>query len=192
MNSSRTHHLGGLNVAILVTDGFEQIEMTAPRAALERQGVITKIVSPKRDQVRGFHHDQPGDRFDVDLALDDARASDFDAVLLPGGVQNADSLRSDERAQRFVQQIDEDGKPLAVICHGAWLLVSAGLVEGRTLTSWPSLQDDLQNAGADWIDQEVVVDDNWVSSRKPDDIDAFNRAFAQALVRETIAATTAI
>ena len=184
--------LGGITVAIVLTDGFEQIEMTGPRKALEQQGAITKIVSPKRDQVQGFHHDKPADRFDVDLTLADARADDFDAVLLPGGVQNADSIRSDERAQQFVQNIDRDGKPLAVICHGAWLLVSAKLVDGRSLTSWPSLQDDLLNAGAKWQDKQVVIDDNWVSSRKPDDIPAFNQAFIDALSQRTTSKASAV
>lgn len=166
--------LSGLNVAILVTDGFEQVELTGPRDALQEAGAQTKIVAPGKGSVQGFRHDRKADRFDVDLSLDEARPDDFDALVLPGGVFNADQLRTDPAAQRFVKGIAAEGKPIGVICHGPWLLASAGLVKGRTLTSWPSLQDDLRNAGATWVDREVVVDDNWVSSRKPADIPAFN------------------
>ncbi|KAF1047302.1 type 1 glutamine amidotransferase domain-containing protein [Xylophilus sp.] len=168
--------LDGKTVAILVTDGFEQVELTGPKAALEEAGARTVIVAPKAGQVQGFNHVDKADRFDVAQTLDDVRAADFDALLLPGGVVNADALRTDAKAQAFAKAIDGAGKPIAVICHGGWLLVSAGLVAGRTLTSWPSLQDDLRNAGANWVDQEVVSDRNWTSSRKPDDIPAFNRA----------------
>jgi protease I len=166
--------LSGMNVAILVTDGFEQVELTEPRAALEQQGASTKIVSSQRGQVQGFNHDTKADKFNVDLTFQEADPKDFDAVLLPGGVFNSDQIRIIPEAQRFVQQMDEDSKPIAVICHGGWLLVSSQLVDGRTMTSWPTLQDDIRNAGGNWVDQEVVVDGNMVSSRKPADIPAFN------------------
>src|SRR6185369_15249588 len=139
MTTPSQHLLGGLNIAILVVDGFEQVEMTGPRKALEELGVTTRLVSVNAGQVQGAHHDKPGDRFDVDLTFDEARAEAFDGVLLPGGVRNADMIRTSRHAQEFVRDIDKEGKPLAVICHGPWLLVSAGLVKGRTLTSWPTL-----------------------------------------------------
>ena len=167
--------LSGMNVAILVTDGFEQVEMTDPRKALEQQGAITKIISNKSGKVQGFKHDAKADQFDVALSFQEADPKEFDAVLLPGGVFNSDQIRIVPEAQSFVQQMDEDSKPIAVICHGAWLLASAGLTEGRTLTSWPTLQHDIRNAGGKWVDQEVVVDGNWISSRKPADIPAFNK-----------------
>ena len=167
--------LNGMNIAILVTDGFEQVEFTEPRAALQQQGAITRIVSAKRGKVQGFNHDTKADQFDVDLTFDELDSADFDAVLLPGGVMNGDRMRMIPQAQRFVQELDEAGKPIAVICHGGWLLVSAGVVDGRKMTSWPTLQDDIRSAGGLWIDQEVVVDGNLVSSRKPDDIPAFNQ-----------------
>jgi protease I len=167
--------LSGMHVAILVTDGFEQVEFTDTRAALEQQGASTKVISSKRGKVQGFNHDTKADQFDVDLTFQDADPKDFDAVLLPGGVFNSDQIRIIPEAQRFVQQLDEDGKPIAVICHAGWLLVSSQLVDGRTMTSWPSLQDDIRNAGGNWVDQEVVVDGNMVSSRKPADIPAFNQ-----------------
>jgi deglycase len=166
--------LKGMQVAILVTDNFEQVELTEPRAALEQAGVVTQIISSQRGMVQGVNHDRKADQFEVDAALDEVDAHDFDAVLLPGGVMNADQIRMIPEAQEFVKEIEQEGKPIAVICHGAWLLVSAGLVNGRTLTSWPTLQDDIRNAGGKWVDREVVVDRNWVSSRKPADIAAFN------------------
>jgi protease I len=179
------HLLGGLTVAIIADDGFEQVEMTQPREALQESGVTTRLVSVNRGRIRGFHHDQPGDWFDVDLALEEARADDFDAVLLPGGVRNADMLRASRHAQEFVREIDRQGKPLGVICHGPWLLISAGLVNGRTLTSWPTLEPDIRNAQGNWLDQPVVVDRNWVSSRKPADIPAFNAKFKELLAEQT-------
>lgn len=166
--------LSGMHVAIMLTNGFEQVEYTEPRAALEQHGAIPKVISVQKGQVQGFHHDTKGDQFDVDLTFQEADSKDFDAVLLPGGVMNGDQIRIIPEAQHFVQAMDEAGKPIAAICHGAWLLVSAKLVEGRQLTSWPTLQDDIRNAGGNWVDQEVVVDGNLVTSRKPDDIPAFN------------------
>lgn len=173
--------LAGLCIAILLTDGFEQVEMTQPRQALEEAGAQTRLVSAKTGKVKGFNHDVAVDEFAVDLSFDGAYAQDFDAILLPGGALNADRIRILPAAQRLVQDAKEEGKPIAVICHGSWLLVSAGLVDGRTLTSWPSLQDDIRNAGGIWVDQEVVCDGNWVSSRKPEDIPAFNAAFIHVL-----------
>lgn len=172
-----------LNVAILAVDGFEQVELTGPREALQAQGVRTVLVSARTEPILGMHHDKPGDRFDVDLTFVQAETEtgNFDALLLPGGVVNADEIRMQPKAQAIVRKMVEAGKPVAVICHGAWLLISAGVVKGRKMTSWPSLQDDLRNAGANWVDEEVVVDGKLVSSRKPDDIPAFNRAFLDLL-----------
>jgi protease I len=174
-------NLNGMRVAILVTDGFEQPEFTEPKDALEKQGATTTVISRQAGKVQGFHHHDKGDQFDVDMTFDQADADDFDAVLLPGGVINGDQMRVIPEAQRFVQQIDEAGKPVFVICHGGWVLVSADLVDGRTMTSWPTLQDDIRNAGGNWVDQEVVVDSNWVSSRKPGDIPAFNEKIIDML-----------
>ena len=178
--------LDGLNIAILVDDLFEQAELAEPKKALEAAGATVHIVSPKGPTVTGMQHDQKGDAFDVDVPLDRANPEDYDGLVLPGGVINADALRMVEAAQDFARAIDKAGKPLAVVCHGAWLLVSAGLVAGRTLTSWPSLQDDLRNAGATWVDREVVIDGNWISSRKPDDLPAFDDAFIAALQRAPV------
>ena len=185
MSKLQQHYLAGLNVAILVTDGFEQIELTAPRQALEEYGIIIRMLSDKMGQVQGYHHDQRGDLFDIDMTFDKAKADEFDAVLLPGGAVNSNRIRNNIDAQRLVKQIDKQGKPLAVICHGAWLLVSAGLVKGRKMTSWPSLKEDIESAGGHWVDAEVVIDHNWVSSRKPDDIPAFNAAFKNILSQRT-------
>ncbi|WP_241133039.1 type 1 glutamine amidotransferase domain-containing protein [Achromobacter insuavis] len=170
-----TRSLQDFNVAILVTDGFEQVELTDPRDALQQQGARTVVVSARRGPVQGMRHNDKGDRVEADLTFAEANPASFDAVLLPGGVINADEIRLHSQARAFVQAMHEAGKPLAVICHGAWLLISAGLVKDRKLTSWPSLADDLRNAGARWVDEEVVVDGRWISSRKPDDIPAFNR-----------------
>lgn len=167
--------LSGRKVAILVVDGFEQVELTSPREALEKAGATCEIVSTKKGTVQGFHHDEKADRFEVDRTFDQARPDDYDAVLLPGGVMNADDLRMKESAREFVRAMDRAGKPVAVICHAPWLLVSAGLVDGRHITSYHTLQDDLRNAGAEWTDDETVVDRNWLSSRNPDDLPAFNR-----------------
>jgi protease I len=173
--------LKGKRVAIIVTDGFEQIEMTSPREALDNAGAKTVLVSPKDDKVQGFKHHDKADSFNVDLALAKADASEFDAVVLPGGVINGDAMRIEKRAQQFVQEMDRAGKPIAVICHGGWLLISAGLVQGRRITTWPTLQDDMRNAGADWQDREVITDRNLISSRKPDDLPAFNREMLRAI-----------
>lgn len=174
-------NVSGKKVAVLVTDGFEQVELTGPQKALEAAGARLTILAPKAGAVQGFHHTDKADSFQVDRTIADANAQDFDAVLLPGGVQNADALRVDENARAFVQAIARQGKPIAVICHGGWLLIDAGLVRGRTLTSWPSLKVDLTNAGAQWVDAEVHVDQNLISSRKPDDIPAFNEQLLKVL-----------
>jgi len=174
--------LKGKRVAILATDGFEQIELTSPREALEKAGAKCVIVSPKEGEIQGFKHHDKADKIKVDLNVAQASASDFHAVLLPGGVINGDALRIDKKAQQFVQEIDRAGKPIFVICHGGWILVSSGLVRGHTMTSWPTLQDDIRNAGATWRDEQVIRDRNWVSSRKPDDLPAFNEQIVRCLV----------
>ncbi len=166
--------LQGMRVAILVADDFEQSELTEPKKALEQAGAMTKIVSPKSGEVQGMRHDVKEDKFPVYMTLDQARPDEFDAVLLPGGALNADSLRVVPKAQEMVRAIDGAGKPIAVICHGPWLLVSAGLVRNRTLTSYHTIQDDIRNAGGNWQDRELVRDRNWVSSRSPKDLPAFN------------------
>ncbi|MBC7503211.1 MAG: type 1 glutamine amidotransferase [Herminiimonas sp.] len=179
--------LAGLTIAALVTDGFEQVELTGPRIALEEAGASVRIVSTKRGKVQGFNHDAKADQFDVDLTFDEADAEEFDALLLPGGVMNSDQIRTLAQAQKIAAGMQESGRPVAVICHGAWLLISAKLVKGKTLTSWPSLQDDLRNAGANWVDQEVVVDGNLISSRKPDDIPAFSAKLIDVLAGRLMA-----
>jgi protease I len=167
--------LAGKKVAILVADGFEQVEMTKPREALKNAGAETKIVSPKPGQIQGMHHADKGDKFDVDLTLDEARPEGFDALMIPGGLMNPDQLRSTLEAIEFVRHFFSQGKPVAAICHGPWVLIDAGVVRGRTLTSWPAIKTDVVNAGGNWINEEVVVDNGLVTSRKPDDIPAFNR-----------------
>lgn len=167
--------LNGRKIAILVAEGFEQVEMTAPRKALQEAGAETEIVSPAQGEVQGWNHFDKADRFHVDVPLDQASADDYDALLLPGGVANPDQLRTQPRAVQFVKQFFDAGKPVGVICHGPWTLIDAGVVKGRTLTSWPSLRTDLVNAGAKWVDQEVVADRGLVSSRKPADLPAFSR-----------------
>jgi protease I len=162
-------------VAILVADGFEQVELTEPRKALDAAGARTQIVSAAAGEVQGWKHFDKAERFKVDVALDKADAEDFDALLLPGGVANPDQLRVDPRAVAFVRAFFDADKPVAAICHGPWTLIDAKVVRGRHLTSWPSLKSDLTNAGAKWSDEEVVVDRGLISSRKPQDIPAFNR-----------------
>lgn len=169
------HHLTGVRVAILATDLFEESELVEPKKALEQAGAKTVVIAPKAGKIQGVRHIEKGSEVPVDLTLEKAEAADFDAVLLPGGAMNADALRIEKPAQEFVREMDGAGKPIAVICHGPWLLVSAGLVRGRTMTSFHTIQDDLRCGGANWVDLEVVRDRNWVSSRKPEDIPAFNR-----------------
>ena len=172
-------NLDGLKVAILVDDGFEQVELVEPRNALDGAEAETRIVSPKGERVRGWNFTDWGDEFPVDVALDRAHPGDFDALLLPGGVLNPDALRTQPKAVEFVKSFFDAGKPVAAICHGPWTVIEAGAARGRRIASWPSLKTDLRNAGAEWVDQEVVVDGNLVSSRKPDDIPAFNRAMIE-------------
>jgi protease I len=167
--------LKGKKVAILVADGFEQIELTAPREALEAAGASIEIVSPAETEVQGWNHDEKADTFPVDMPLTRARSDDYDALLLPGGVRNPDQLRQLTRALEFVDGFFATGKPVAAICHASWTLIDAGVVDGRKMTSWPSLKTDLRNAGADWVDKDVVVDKGLVSSRKPADIPSFNK-----------------
>jgi protease I len=183
--------LAGTKVAILVTNGFEQAELEQPRKALHEAGAETSIIAPEGGTVQGMNHDQKGDEFAVDMELEEAHAEEFDAVLLPGGVVNADKLRVNEKAQLFVQSVEKAGRPIAVICHGPWLLVSAGLVKGRHLTSYHTLQDDIRNAGARWSDEEAVLDRNWVSSRQPDDIPAFNKKMVQLFTQHRSTARSA-
>jgi protease I len=177
------NNLNGLKVAILVTDGFEQVELTEPRKALDQAGAETRIVSPKNAQVRGWNFTDWGDEFPVDMALDHAHAQDFDALLLPGGVMNPDTLRMQPKAVEFVQAFFHAGKPVAAICHGPWTIIEAGAARGRQIAAWPSLKTDLHNAGARWVDQEAVVDGNLVTSRKPDDIPAFNQRMIELFSR---------
>ena len=167
--------LDGKKVAILVTDGFEQVEMTKPREALDEAGAETKIVSLKPGKIQGMHHADKADKFDVDLTLDEARPEEFDALLIPGGLMNPDALRSNEDALEFTRHFFREGKPVAAICHGPWVLIDADVVRGRTLTSWPAIKTDVKNAGGKWVNEEVVVDNGLVTSRKPDDIPAFNK-----------------
>jgi protease I len=171
--------LENLRVAVLATDGFEEAELTEPVRALKQAGASVDIVSSHRGQIQAFCHQDKGIRVNVDRVLEDARAEEYDAVLLPGGALNADVLRMGPKVQQFLRQMQQAEKPFAVICHAAWELVSADLVKGRTLTSYYSIQDDIRNAGGHWVDQEVVVDGNWVTSRRPDDIPAFNREMLQ-------------
>ncbi len=166
--------LDGKKVAILVASGFEQVEMTKPREALKEAGAEVKIVSTKAGQIQGMNHADKGDKFDVDLTLDEARPGNFDALMIPGGLMNPDELRSTPAATEFARHFFDAGKPVAAICHGPWVLIDADVVRGHTLTSWPAIQTDVKNAGGNWIDEEVVVDNGLVTSRKPDDIPAFN------------------
>lgn len=174
-----TENLKGKKVAILVTDGFEQVELIKPREALEQAGAKAQIVSLKEDTVRGWKFTEWGDELPVDVQLDQARAEDFDALLLPGGVINPDKLRMEPKAVSFVKAFFDGNKPVAAICHGPWTIVEAGAAKGRRIASWPSLKTDIRNAGAEWVDSEAVTDGNLVSARKPDDIPAFNRAMIQ-------------
>jgi protease I len=167
--------LDGKKVAILVTDGFEQVEMTKPREALEEAGTETKIVSPKSGQIQGMNHADKGDKFDVDIPLDEARPEEFDALMIPGGLMNPDELRATPDALEFTKHFFREGKPVAAICHAPWVLIDAGVVRGRKLTSWEHIQTDVKNAGGNWINEDVVVDNGLVTSRKPDDIRAFNK-----------------
>jgi protease I len=169
------NNLKGVKVAILIENGFEQVEMTEPRKALLDAGAQVSIVSPQRAHVRGWKHTEWGDEFPVDQQLDKAKPEEFDALLLPGGVMNPDKLRMEPKAVEFAKAFFESDKPVAAICHAPWTVIEAGAAKGKRIASWPSLKTDLTNAGAKWVDEEVVVDGKLVTSRKPDDIPAFNR-----------------
>lgn len=175
--------LHGKIIAILIADGFEQVELTEPQRALEQAGARTLIVSPANKKVKGWNHTTWGDEFEVDIPLTKAQAEDFDALLLPGAVMNPDTLRINAQALQFVRDFFEAGKPVAAICHSPWILIDAGVVAGRTLTSYPSLQTDLKNAGAYWVDQEVVIDQGLITSRSPDDLLAFNRKIIEEFAK---------
>ena len=172
-------NIQGVRVAILATDGFEQVELLEPRKALDQAGATTKVVSPKKDKARGWKFTEWGDEVKVDVPLSQARPDDFDALLLPGGVINPDALRMNPDAVAFAKSFFEAKKPVAAICHGPWTIIETGYAKGRRIASWPSLKTDLHNAGAEWTDKEAVVDGNLVSARKPDDIPAFNRAMIE-------------
>jgi protease I len=175
----------GKRIAILVTDGFEQVELLDPRMALDEAGATTLVVSPKEDKVKGWNHTEWGKEVPVDVPLNEAKAEDFHALLLPGGVMNPDRLRMIPQAVEFVRHFTDSGKPVAAICHGPWTLIEAGAVSGRTMTSWPSLKTDLKNAGAQWVDKEVVADGKLVTSRKPYDIPAFTREMIRLFAEST-------
>jgi protease I len=170
-----TLELNGKRIAILVADGFEQVEMTEPRKALDNAGARTDLISPSEGSVRGWNHTEWGETFAPDLPLANANAANYDGLLLPGGVMNPDKLRHNQQALQFVREFFKAGKPVAAICHGPWTLIDAEVIRDRTVTSYESIQTDLKNAGANWEDREVVVDNGLVTSRKPADIPAFNR-----------------
>ncbi len=174
-------NLNSKKVAILVADGVEQAELTGPLEALRSASATVFIVSPSGDQVLAMKHTDKGDSFPVDIDLDEADPADFDALVIPGGLYNPDTLRSNPKAVEFTRAFAEAGKPIAAICHGPWVLIEAGIAKGRRMTSWPAIQSDLRNAGATWVDEEVVVDDGVVTSRKPDDIPAFNRKLIEEI-----------
>ena len=183
MEQNNGQALKGKRVAVLMTDGVEQIEYTSPRSFLQEHGATVTLISPKAkgDKVQGFNHADKGDSFAVDMQVGEASPSDFDALLLPGGVSNPDALRLDKASIDFIRAFGAEEKPIAAICHGPWTLIDAGIAKARHMTSWPSLQNDLRNAGAEWSDEEVVIDGRLVTSRKPDDLPAFNQAFLKLL-----------
>lgn len=174
-------NLSGKKVAILVENGFEQVELTAPKKALEDAGAQTHIISPSNDEVKGWKHTEWGDSFRVNVPLKNAKEQDYDALVLPGGVMNPDTLRTNDTALSFIRSFFDAHKPVAAICHGPWTLIDAGVAKGRKMTSYHSIRTDLQNAGVDWVDQEVVVDNGLVTSRNPDDIPAFNRKMVEEI-----------
>lgn len=175
------HDLSGKRVAILVADGFEQVELDQPRKALDQAGATTQVISPAKSKAKGVNHDKPAAGVKVDLALSSANADDYDALLLPGGVMNPDALRQEKKAVEFVRAFFTAGKPVAAICHGPQVLIEADVVRGRKLTSYPSVKTDLKNAGAEWVDEEVVVDNGLITSRKPDDIPRFNEKMLEEI-----------
>jgi protease I len=172
---SMAETLKGKKVAILAADMFERVELEKPRRALEDAGAEVEVVSIHGGEIKGFDHFDPANTVEVDRTVEEASPDDYDALMIPGGVGNPDQLRGDENAVGFVRAFHDSGKPMAVICHGPWMLVEAGVARGKRLTSWPTLETDIRNAGGEWVDEEVVVDEKLVTSRKPDDIPAFNR-----------------
>jgi protease I len=168
------NELQGKRVAFLATDMVEQVELTEPWKAVEQAGATPELISLEEGEIQGFNHYDKGDTFTVDRTVEEARADEYDALVVPGGVGNPDTMRADENAVQFVRDFFEQSKPVGVICHGPWMLVEAGVVRGRKVTSWPSLQTDIRNAGGEWVDEQVVVDNGLVTSRKPDDLPAFN------------------
>jgi deglycase len=180
--------LKGKKVAILAADMFERVELEEPRQALEDAGAEVEVVSLEGGEIQGFDHLDPANTVKVDRTVEEASPHDYDALLVPGGVGNPDQLRGDENAVSFVRGFHDAGKPMAVICHGPWVLVESGVVRGKRVTSWPTLETDIRNAGGEWVDQEVVVDGNLVTSRKPDDIPAFNREMVRIFSGERIPA----
>lgn len=181
--SSSGGRLQGKRVAVLMTDGVEQVEYTGPRTFLEGQGAQVILISPKAvgEAVQGMNHDDMGDQFPVEMNVKDARPADFDALLLPGGEKNPLALRKSPESIAFIRDFYAEDKPIAAICHAPWVLIDAGIAESRNLTSWPDIQDDMRAAGAEWVDQEVVIDEKLITSRKPDDIPAFNDALMKAM-----------
>jgi protease I len=174
-------NLKGKKVAFLATDGVEQVELLDPRKALEEAGAATHVIAPKSGEIKGWNHTEWGEKIKVDKTLEQAKAADYDALVLPGGVINPDHLRTNEKAVSFVKDFVASGKPVAAICHGPWTLIEAGVVKGKTMTSWPSLKMDLKNAGATWVDKEVVSDGGFITSRKPDDIPAFSKKIIEEI-----------
>ncbi|MGA8731639.1 MAG: type 1 glutamine amidotransferase domain-containing protein [Terracidiphilus sp.] len=173
--------LNGKKIAVLATDGFEQVELMEPRKALDKEGATTVVISPKSGEIKGWNHTDWGQTVKVDKTIESANPNDYDALLLPGGVMNPDHLRMEPKVVNFVRQFVATGKPVAAICHAPWTLIEADVLRGKTVTSWPSLKTDLKNAGAKWVDEEVVTDGQFIFSRKPDDIPAFNRAIVQSV-----------
>jgi protease I len=183
MDAATDSNVRGKHVAVLMTDGVEQVEYTGPRTFLEAHGVKVTLISPKPEgeEIQGLKHHVPADRFRVEVNISNAKTHDYDALILPGGVANPDSLRLSEESIAFIREFARENKPIAAICHGPWTLIDAGVVQGKRVTSWPSLQEDLRNAGGEWTDEQVVVDGKLVTSRKPDDIPAFNEALLRQL-----------
>ena len=188
MAAKQQEELRVKRIAILMTDGVEQVEYTRPREFLEQHGAQCTLISPKKsgEEIQGFNHLTPADKFKVEMSVKDARAGDFDALLLPGGVANPDQLRLSREAIAFIREFAKADKPIAAICHGPWTLIDAGIAKGKRMTSWPTLQSDLRNAGADWVDEQVVVDGRLVTSRKPDDIPAFDKALLERLTHDHV------
>jgi len=180
--------LRGKRIAILMTDGVEQVEYTRPREFLEQHGAQCTLIAPKSrgEEVQGFNHLTPGEKFKVEMSVKEARPGDFDALVLPGGVANPDQLRLSKEAIAFIREFGRTDKPIAAICHGPWTLIDAGIAQGKRMTSWPTLKQDLKNAGAEWVDEQVVVDGRLVTSRKPDDIPAFDKALLERLTHDNV------